>query len=89
MLPTNAGQSVSERPLLEMTLTESLRTGNSITRGGRQICSRDLTTPETPAGIVELKFWNCDLLGKCYETAFRDKRRKDFQTRVFKNQLNE
>lgn len=56
MLPTNAGRNASEIAQLEITPTQSLRTGNSITRGGRQICTRDLTTPETPARISELKF---------------------------------
>lgn len=56
MLPTNVGQNASEITHLKITLTESLRTGNSITRGGRQICTRDLTIPERPARISELKF---------------------------------
>lgn len=89
MLPTNAGQNASEIAPLEITLTESLRTGDSITRGGRQICARDLTTPETPARISELKFWSHHLLGKRRQTVFRDERRKDFHTRIFKNQLKE
>lgn len=89
MLPTNAGQNASEITQLEITLTESLRTGDSITLRGRQICTRDLTILETPARISELKFQNYDLLDKRRETVFPDERQKDFSIRVFKNQSKE